>query len=372
MAVYRRKYKDKLTGKIRFGHYYYKFDLHGVTYKETIKEARTKPQAEVAEIQAKRDIYDGVYEIRRKPVFFEKFVAETYLPWTRQHHQRPDNAKYHSVPLCGYFKGKTLNQISPMLIEGYKQQRARHETRYKTLLKPGSVNAELITLSGILSMAVRNQMLRDNPCGKVSLLEVEETIIRRLTDEEEKLLVEIDAPSYLRPMVQVALWTGFRLGELIALKKEKVDFQRDRIFVVNPKWKKDPRKTKGFPMTGPLRDLMWRLCQEGTSEYVFPHSKGKRLNRWDVDVAFRTACHALGISGFNFHKLRHEFGSRLGDADVNLKKIAELMGHASTKKTEIYVHPAEESLFRAAEVASRSNRSRIVPHRSKAVGDSSG
>jgi integrase len=372
MPVYRRKYKDKLTGKIRYGHYYYKFDLHGQTYKDTVMEARTKPQAELVERQAKQDIFDGVYDVKHRPVLFERFVEETYLPWTRQHHQRSDNAKYTSVPLCQYFKGKTLNQISPMMIEGYKQHRARHVTKFKTLLKPGSLNAELITLSGIFSMAVRNQMLRENPCEQVSLLEVEETPIRRLTDEEEQLIVQVDDPPYLGPMVQAALWTGFRLGELIALKKEKVDFQRDRIFVVNPKWKKDPRKSKGFPMTGLLRELMWRLCHEGTSAYVFPHPKGKMLNRWDVDVAFRRACHESGIYGFNFHKLRHEFGSRLGDADVNLKKIAELMGHASTKKTEIYVHPAEESLFRAAEVASRSHRSRIVPHRRKAVGDASG
>jgi integrase len=370
MPVYRRKYRDKKTGKVRYGHYYYKFDLHGVTYKETVKEARTKSQAEIVERQAKQDIFDGVYDVQHKPVLFEKFVRETYLPWTRQHHQRPDNAEYRSVPLCEYFKGKILNQISPMMIEGYKQHRARHETKYKTWLKPGSINAELITLSGIFSMAVRNKMLKENPCQQVSLLEVEESPIRRLTDEEEKLMLQFDDPPYLGKMVQAALWTGFRLGELIALKKEKVDFQRDRIFVVNPKWKKDPRKTKGFPMAGPLRELMWRLCHAGASEYVFPHPLGKILNRWDVELAFRKACHQVGIYGFNFHKLRHEFGSRLGDADVNLKKIADLMGHASTKKTEIYVHPAEESLYRAAAVAS--NRPRIVPLKRKRAGTSSG
>jgi integrase len=88
-----------------------------------------------------------------------------------------------------------------------------------------------------------------------------------------------------------------------------------------------------------------------------------------VDAAFRQACHRLGIFGFNFHKLRHEFGSRLGDADVNLKKIAELMGHSSTRPTEIYVHPADETLYAAAEVASQGNRAIIVPQRLKeAVG----
>ena len=361
-----------MTGKIRLGHYYYKFDLHGVTYKETIKEARTKPQAELAERQAKQDIFDGVYDVKRKAVLFEKFVEETYLPWTLQNHQRPENAHERAKYLCEYFRGKTLNQISPMLIEGYKQHRARHQTRFKTVLKSSSLKIELITLSGILSMAVKNRLLRENPCKGVSKLSVEETPVRRLTEEEERILVNLESPPFLGPMVQIALWTGFRLNELVRLKKRDVDFQRNRIFVVNPKWRRDPRKFKGFPMTGPLRDLLWRLCHEGNSEYVFAHPRGKVLTHFDVDYAFRTACQAHGIYGFNFHKLRHEFGSRLGEADVNLKKIAELMGHSSTKQTEKYVHPAEESLFEAAEVATLRGRARIVPHRAKEAKEASG
>lgn len=363
MPVYRRKYKDRETGKVRFGHYYYKFDLHGITYKETVKEARTKTQAEEVERQARQDIYEGKYEVRRKPQLFEPFVREVYLPWTKQHHKRPDNAPIRTTPLCKYFGDKLLSLISPMMIEGYKQHWAQYETRFKSLMKPGSINAELITLSGILSMAVTNKLIKENPCKKVALLEVGEPDIRRLSMEEEALLIQEDDPPYLGPMIQVALWTGFRIGELLALKKHRVDFNRNRIFVVNPKWAKDPRKTKGFPMKGALRDLMLRLCNEGKGESVFPHPKGKPLMRADVDFVFRRACAKHGIYGFNFHKLRHEFGSRLGDADVNLKKIAELMGHSSTKPTEIYVHPADEALYAAAEVATRSNRPRIVPEK---------
>src|SRR5437868_13656590 len=60
---------------------------------------------------------------------------------------------------------------------------------------------------------------------------------------------------------------------------------------------------------------------------------------------FRKACVRAGIEGFRFHDLRHEYGSRLGDADVNLKKIAQLMGHSNTKQTERYVHPNRRRPF---------------------------
>lgn len=78
-----------------------------------------------------------------------------------------------------------------------------------------------------------------------------------------------------------------------------------------------------------------------------------------MDRAFRRACALAGVSGFRFHDLRHEYGSRLGDADVNLRKIARLMGHSTTKMTERYVHPDEAGRQAASEEAAAA-RSRIV------------
>jgi site-specific recombinase XerD len=49
--------------------------------------------------------------------------------------------------------------------------------------------------------------------------------------------------------------------------------------------------------------------------------------------------------------LRHTFGTRLGEADVNLKKIARLIGHTTTKHTEIYVHATDAGLMSAMEIA---------------------
>ena len=97
-------------------------------------------------------------------------------------------------------------------------------------------------------------------------------------------------------------------------------------------------------------------------DYLFTDAEGNKLRRAQVDGAFRKARSAAGLTGFRFHDLRHEYGSRLGDADVNLKKIARLMGHSTTKMTERYVHPDEAGLLQATEYATAS-RSRIVPER---------
>ena|SRR2546421_5365000 len=75
-----------------------------------------------------------------------------------------------------------------------------------------------------------------------------------------------------------------------------------------------------------------------------------------------------GIEDFRFHDLRHEYGSRLGDADVNLKKVARLMRHSNTKQAERYVHPTDDGLLAATEHAAQPRRTRIVPQRLREVG----
>ncbi|MGH9902252.1 MAG: tyrosine-type recombinase/integrase [Pyrinomonadaceae bacterium] len=67
---------------------------------------------------------------------------------------------------------------------------------------------------------------------------------------------------------------------------------------------------------------------------MFTDAGGNKLRRLRINYLFHKACQRAGGVGFRFHDLRHEYGSRLGDADVNLKKIARLMGHSNTKMTE--------------------------------------
>lgn len=368
MPVYRRKYKDK-GGHVRLGHYYFKFVVDGTVYKETVLTARTKKQAEDAERQARQAVHDGVYGTKGKRQLFSSFVEEVYLPHVEQHNRDFYHYQVHARTLCEYFKGRTLGQISPLAIESFKRERLKTPVKGDRPRKPRAVNAELTTLSGIFTLAVRLRQLRENPCRKVKWLEAEEGPSRRLSADEEEALLEAAStePSYLAPMVRLALWTGFRQGELIGLQKSAIDFDRNRVFVVNPKWRRDKRKTEGNPMSPQVRELLATLCEAARGELLFTDAEGRRLKRHVVRDAFHRACVRAGVDGFRFHDLRHEYGSRLGDADVNLKKIARLMGHSTTKQTERYVHPTDDGLLQATTVAERGESSRNVPQRLREV-----
>lgn len=369
MPVYRRKYKDPETNKIRLGNFYFKFTVDGVTYKETVKTARTTKQAEEAERRARGEVHDGVYGHKGKRRLFAEFAEKEYLVWAEQHHRDIVNERLRVRVLADYFTGRTLAQVSQIAVERFKIDYLKTPTRHEQQRSPRTVNNVLATLSCVLSRAVELKYLRENVCMKVRKLAVEEFPYRRLTAEEEEVLLSAAelGPEFLRPMIRLALWSGFRQCELIELRRAAVDFARNRVYVVNPKWKRDPRKTEGNPMSAEVRELLSELCGGAVGEHLFVDGAGNTLNRSQVDFAFRQACRRAGISGFRFHDLRHEYGSRLGDADVNLKKIARLMGHSDTKMTERYVHPDEDSLLAATEVAARP-RSRIVPRRLRVVG----
>lgn len=368
MPVYRRKYKDG-EGKVRLGHFYFKFVVDGQVYKETVLTARTKKQAEEAERQARQAVHDGVYGTKGSRQLFSTFVNEIYLPHVEQHHRDYYHYEVHAKTLCEYFKGRRLGQISPLAVESFKRERLKTPVKGNKPRKPRAVNAELTTLSAIFTLAVRLKQLSKNPCREVRWLEADEGPCRRLLAEEEAALLESaesEAP-YLAPMIRLALWTGFRQGELIALAKPAVDFERNRVFVVNPKWRRDKRKTEGNPMSPQVRELLAKLYERAEGELLFTDEEGGRLHRYNVRDAFRRACERAGVESLRFHDLRHEYGSRLGDADVNLKKIARLMGHSNTKQTERYVHPTDDGLLQATAVAERAESSRNVPRRLKEV-----
>ena len=114
--------------------------------------------------------------------------------------------------------------------------------------------------------------------------------------------------------------------------------------------------------------LLIELCEAAPGSLIFTDELGHRLKRHTVDYYFRQACALAGIKGLRFHDLRHEYGSRLGDADVNLKKIARLMGHSNTQQTERYVHPTDAGLLAATEVAAQPSSTRIVPAKLREAG----
>lgn len=148
-------------------------------------------------------------------------------------------------------------------------------------------------------------------------------------------------------MVVVALGTGMRRVDQLNLRWEKVDFQRNVIYVPNSKTGRDYT----VPMNQDVRDELLALrknAAKGECVFVNP-ATGKNFT--EIKRAFHTACRMSGIDNLRWHDLRHTFGTKLGDAGCAESTIAQLMDQASVQMAFRYTHGTESGKRLAVEAA---------------------
>lgn len=342
----------------------YAFTIRGVRYRASIPEARTKYEAEQAEIEAKKAVFEGRYGRPTGESDFAGFVGDpdaegfefeegTFLAWAKENKKSWRNDVSRVRTLLQRFGGKTFAQISPLAIEKYKSDRRKTTVVFK--LKPArerslaSVNRELELLSRIFTRAMELKLTATNPCDQVKLFELSNKRRRYLLDEEEpRLLAACEGTlAHLRRMIIVAVRTGMRRSDQLNLRKSQVDFQRGVIWVPNAKTGKE------YPlnMSAELREIMLALVRENpTSEYVFVNTDTGRPYI-DLKKGFAKACSKAGITDLHWHDLRHTFGTRLAEAGYSEATIAELMGHADRKTTGRYTHATDRTRREAVEAA---------------------
>ena len=349
MAVWKRYNGKRIKGEGPKGKgtWIVEFRLRGHYIKQAIPEARTKEEAIQAQTKIKRDIFDDKYNRAAGNKDFTEFVDEVFVPWARVSKRSWQDDEERARPLKEFFNGKRLRDITPMLIEKYKEQRLNTNTLHKRRRSPATVNRELQVLSKVFSMAYDNGLVETNPMRRVHKLREAPARERYLTDEEEKRLfaILVGRRAHIRPIVVVALHTGMRQGEILGLTWENVDFEQKTIFVAHTKTGR-PRK---LPMSEPVEAELRSLKQDAAlHEHVFSYARtGLKLTTFRH--AWEGACTAARIYGLRFHDLRHTFATRLRARGVHEMDIMSLLGHTTLQMTSRYSHAMPQNLRAAVD-----------------------
>ena len=193
------------------------------------------------------------------------------------------------------------------------------------------------------------------PRWKDHILPEPEERIRELTAKEEEALVEALGEmreDYL-PMIDFAILSGLRLGNVIRLTWSDVDYEA-MVLRVRGKSRKPGGKTIILPLTTAMTVLIAERREEHPI-YVFTYvckrsrgerRKGKRYpysqNGWRKDWAKVLA--AAGIEDFRFHDLRHTFGTRVLRQTGNMKLVQKALAHEDIATTAKYGHVLLEDL----------------------------
>jgi integrase len=181
-----------------------------------------------------------------------------------------------------------------------------------------------------------------NPCTHLRLPAVRGRRERIASDEEaEQLLAALAEPD--RAVWATALHTGFRRGELIALRWEEVGVAAGVIHVERAHDDKDrvevePKSRAGrraAPIVAALPDLLVerKMGQKRDTGLVFGSNAETPFQSSNVWRRAHTAWKQAGLKPIGLHEAGHTFASLLIAASVNAKSITTYMGHVSIQTT---------------------------------------
>jgi site-specific recombinase XerD len=147
-----------------------------------------------------------------------------------------------------------------------------------------------------------------------------------------------------RLILMFLYYTGIRLDEIVNLKWEDIDFNRDTIHLKITKGSKERviflhDKLKNFIMTFNLQ----------SAGLIFTSNLGKKYNKRTIQIIVKNAARKSKISKkATPHILRHSFATHLLEGGADIRHIQRLLGHSNLQTTQIYTHVANKDLNKLA------------------------
>ena len=146
-----------------------------------------------------------------------------------------------------------------------------------------------------------------------------------------------------KAMLFLTYSAGLRVGEVVRLRVTNIDSDRMLIHVVQGKGRKDRYTVLSQATLEVLREYVKKYKPE---KWLFPgDDPSKHITERTVQKVFENTKDKAGIQKkVSVHTLRHSFATHLLEGGVDLRYIQELLGHQSSKTTEIYTHVTEKSI----------------------------
>jgi integrase len=247
-----------------------------------------------------------------------------------------------------------------------------YRDRLDSGLAPATVHKYHVVLHKALKAAVADGLIPRNVTAELKLPRITREEINPLNPEESRRLLEVARGDRLDALYVLALNTGMRQGELLALKWDDVDLERGvlrvrrtlthsgKAFLLGePKTKKSRRAIRltaravqalKAHLSRQLEEIerMGSLYQPGG--LIFATEAGTIINPSNLrNRSFKPLLKRAGLQPIRFHDLRHTCATLLLSKDVNPKIVSEMLGHASVSITlDIYSHLLPDMQERAA------------------------
>ncbi len=226
-----------------------------------------------------------------------------------------------------------------------------------------SVKAVYDLLNQVFKAAIEFNMVGENPLDKVKITRKE---ARRkpkalISEDRKKVMQAIESHETYKPIIYTMMGMGLRIGEVIALKWDDIDFSNGTVSInkaakATPEISIDGKVTgrsmqisgtkticsvRTLPMPQMVKDVLkeWkklyiqRFKATEVENLVFPNKDGKLRSYSGFRRQFGRYLEEKGVGEITFHQFRHTFATMMLERGVNPRVVQEFLGHKDISTT---------------------------------------
>lgn len=236
-----------------------------------------------------------------------------------------------------------LDELKPNVLQDFLLKKI--DNKYSTNTIKGIVSV----LKQALRLAITLEIIDKEYCSNLKMPSSEEKEISVFTKKEQQVIESFCLNNKKRNYIGIVicLYTGIRLGELLALTWDDIDFNsnlltinktsysakvdgKTQIIVDKPKTKKSNRV---IPLPNQLVKLLKIIKKESNSKYVITTRKLGMVGNRLYQRTFKYILKKVNVPYRNFHSLRHTFATNAIELGMDVKTLAEILGHTNAMIT---------------------------------------
>lgn len=290
--------------------------------------------------ETKKEAQEVLFNYNKNPLLFSgKTFKEIKTLWLSSIKEKilPETFKNVVINLK-HFEILNENKISDIKL--FQLQKIFNDMDYSRGYKSNCKSV----LNRIFNFALKNDFIDSNKVQFVELGKKNIVVERKIFTKDEINILWQNLKVNNVYIILILIYTGMRIGELLALKVCDIDLNNKVIYIRKS-------KTSSGIRTIPIPDKILSLFIENISyenEYFILSKNLTPLSYMTFKYRFNVLLEKLGVQKHTIHDTRHTFATMLNNADANSTSIIKLIGHSDFSTTEnVYTHKDIEELRKA-------------------------
>lgn len=272
-------------------------------------------------------------------------------------YERYQGIASHIIPKLGEYK---LNELTPILLQKFTTELLESGNKKTGKgLSPNTVNATISVLQNSLRTAFTLGLISDYFGDKIKRPKIIEKEIECFTISEQRKIEQAVLGNSKPKLIGIVLclYTGLRIGELLALEWSDIDFTKSTLSVTKnchdgknkngeycriTETPKTQTSRRIIPIPKQLLPILKKLKKQGISNFIVADNE-KIISVRSYQRSFELLLKKIKIPHRGFHALRHTFATRAIECGMDVKTLSEILGHKnSTITLNRYAHSLME------------------------------